>query len=115
MKQCKTCKETLPETEFYSAGNGYLRPECKLCKQKVELNAQRKRTRIYKEWKSTLKCERCGYDDWRALQFHHTNNDKEVNIASRCSTWSLKKVQEEASKCEVLCANCHQIEHYTPL
>lgn len=26
--------------------------------------------------------------------------------------WGLKKVLEEIAKCDLICANCHAIEHY---
>jgi hypothetical protein len=66
----------------------------------------------FREYKKTLKCNRCGYDDYRALQFHHTDDNKEgtPSIIARSKSW--ENVMEELNKCEVLCANCHQIEHY---
>ena len=65
----------------------------------------------YVSWKKTLQCNRCGFNDYRALQFHH-ERDKEHNIAEmlRCG-FALEKIKIEAEKCEVLCANCHQIHH----
>lgn len=66
----------------------------------------------YYEWKKNLKCNRCGFDDYRALQFHHEDNKKH-NIAQMVvDGFNLNKIQEEAKKCEVLCANCHQIHHF---
>lgn len=66
----------------------------------------------YIEWKKTLKCSQCGYDDYRALQFHHLN-DKEHNISDMIRRGiNLDAIKDEAKKCEVLCANCHQIKHY---
>ncbi len=115
MKTCSKCGVSKPESEYHSAGNGYLRGECKACKSRIEYERGRDRVKLYKEWKQTLSCEKCGYSDYRALQFHHPNEDKEVNIASRCSHWSLDRIKKEAVKCIVLCANCHQIEHYKPL
>ena len=55
------------------------------------------------------RCERCGNDDHRVLDFHHTK-DKKFTISGRlhCSIADLK---EEADKCILLCANCHRIEH----
>ena len=66
----------------------------------------------FREYKKTLKCNRCGYNDHRALQFHHKDDNKEgtPSIIARYKSWD--NVMEELNKCEVLCANCHQIEHY---
>ena len=114
MKTCSKCGITKELSEFYSAGNGYVRGDCKVCQKEVVRQRQGKVRESYIEWKKTLSCARCGFDDYRALQFHH-NGDKEGNIATMMSGGaSLDTIKKEASKCEVLCANCHQI-HHSPL
>jgi len=55
-----------------------------------------------------LKCDWAG--NFGAFEFHHPNDDKEFNISS-CSNKSWKVVKEELKKCELLCSNCHRIEH----
>lgn len=56
-------------------------------------------------------CKNCGINDFRVLQFHHRDpNEKSFNIQSRLL--SKKNMVEEIEKCDVLCANCHSIEHY---
>ena len=110
-RTCKICGETKPITEFYKAGKGYYRHECKVCKSKYEVIKAQERQKAYKEWKNTLQCEQCGFSDGRALQFHHHDDNKEFNIASKVSSCSLDTIKKEASKCQVLCANCHQILH----
>jgi excisionase family DNA binding protein len=54
-------------------------------------------------------CEICGYDRWiGALQFHHRDGEeKEFGLAERGLTRSLEVVRREATKCILLCANCH--------
>ena len=114
MKTCSKCAITKELSEFHSAGNGYLRGECKICQKKVVRERQASLREDYIKWKKTLKCNRCGFDDHRALQFHH-KRDKEGNIANMIhSGFSIETVKAEAEKCEVLCANCHQI-HHSPL
>ena len=119
MRTCKLCGVEKPPTEYYVSnvlkGVTYYRHECKSCKSKQEQSFQRRRTKEYYEWKKTLKCERCGFDDYRALQFHHHNDDKERNIAEMARGCSLETIKKEAIKCTVLCANCHQIEHHAPV
>ena len=91
-------------------------------KNKLTLKSHQKSTakRIRKErreWfqdlKKELKCERCGFADYRALDFHHKDpeqKDLEVSNMVRLR-WSKKKILEEISKCMCLCANCHRITH----
>lgn len=113
---CKVCRCEKSLNQFANAGkvNGidYKRHLCIPC---YSLSKQPRKDRIkeeYIEWKKTLKCNRCGFDDYRALQFHHEGN-KEFNISDMNKNgFNLNKIQEEAMKCEVLCANCHQIHHF---
>ena len=104
MKTCKICKSSLPESEFYKANKaGNLRGECKTCKRKIETERTAARRKEFYEWKRTLCCERCGFLDFRALQFHHLS-DKEENIARMVGQHSLESIKKEAAKCIVLCA-----------
>ena len=118
MKVCSQCNTSKPLSEYYSAGiidgKEYTRANCKTC-HKSAANARQDRLREeYMNWKKTLSCNRCGYDDYRAIQFHH-HGDKEHNIADMLTKgFTLAKIQAEADKCEILCANCHQIEHHKP-
>lgn len=72
-----------------------------------------KQRELYKELKATLKCNRCNENHIATLQFHHSNPlEKEVAVSSASNNWSHKRLLEEISKCEVLCANCHAKEHF---
>lgn len=71
----------------------------------------------FKEYKTTLSCEECGYSYWSCLDFHHNNiGEKEDNIGQ----WVIKRgygkerFLEELSKLDitVLCANCHRKLHH---
>jgi transposase len=54
-------------------------------------------------------CKLCGYDRCvGALEFHHiVPSDKRFSLSHRGVTRSLEKARAEASKCALLCANCH--------
>jgi hypothetical protein len=52
------------------------------------------------------KCIKCGFDDKRALTIHH----KEVKTKTRRLDYIVKGY--DLSKVELICANCHAIEHY---
>lgn len=115
MKTCSKCAIEKPLTEYHSAGiiNGkkYIRGECKVCQRKVIKKRSNLIREDYIEWKKTLQCNCCGFNDYRALQFHH-ERDKEHNISEMMrSGFALETIKLEAEKCEVLCANCHQIHH----
>lgn len=82
-----------------------------------EQEAERKRRRrirfveFLKEFKKNKKCERCGYcENTRILCFHHKDkNTKRIEISEiRTSQTAFLK---EIKKCEILCPNCHYIEH----
>jgi hypothetical protein len=65
-------------------------------------------------YKRALVCVRCGFADYRALEFHHNQQgQKDFNVADMIrSGLSTNKIKLEIEKCVVLCSNCHQIEHY---
>jgi hypothetical protein len=60
------------------------------------------------------KCSICGYNKcFKALDFHHTEDNKEGTIAIMISQGnSLIKISKEVKKCVLLCANCHREKHY---
>lgn len=53
------------------------------------------------------KCMDCGSDDERVLVFDHIEK-KTCNVA-RLLGKSWKRIEDELRKCELVCANCHQI------
>ncbi len=60
-------------------------------------------------------CRKCGYcKNYAALVFHHRDPSSKVfNIdIRRCSNTNLETLNEEASKCDLLCSNCHAETHY---
>jgi hypothetical protein len=57
------------------------------------------------------KCELCGFQDWRALQFDHTDPKKKTrNLPSFFRYKDLAKAFNELHNCRLLCANCHAVE-----
>lgn len=116
---CKFCKVEKNLIEFANAGivNGtqYHRHLCIPCYTKSKAPRKQKIKNKYKEYKQTLNCSRCGFSDYRALQFHHLDkNNKKFNVSDAVSnggcSWNV--IFEEIKKCDILCANCHLIEHY---
>lgn len=63
-----------------------------------------------------IECIKCGYrKNLACLSFHHKNpKEKEFGLDQRiCSMYSMKRLINEAKKCDVLCMNCHT-EHHNP-
>lgn len=57
------------------------------------------------------KCARCGFDNPDALDFHHLDPEDKSFQGAYWWTLAISRIKDEAKKCEVLCANCHRIEH----
>lgn len=72
-----------------------------------------KRKQRLRDLKAGLACKRCGFNDPRALDFHHRDPaDKAFQISTKAWQVSEERLMAEVAKCDVLCANCHRIEHY---
>lgn len=77
--------------------------------QKIWARNQRK---WFWEFKKKLKCLKCGFSHPAALQFHHREN-KKYEIGKMIGVrFKHETLMKEIAKCDVLCANCHAIEHY---
>lgn len=133
MKTCSKCKQTKSLTEFAIAKTkpDGRSPDCKECKRiynkeyyKKNYNDERIRLQKRKDsqWEKIekflhevkTKCSRCGENRFAALDFHHKDpSTKEIAIAEAFNrSWSLERVKEEVNKCEVICSNCHRVEHW---
>jgi hypothetical protein len=136
-RTCKQCGKTKNITAFPArkAPNGvpYRKHVCSSCKSaKYRLTRHGKETskRIaaksktkYQEKKPETKqklldhvgqhsCQICGAKE--SLCFHHRNpTKKSFDIKwGLTHSYSLTSLKKEASKCDILCANCHTIHHY---
>ncbi len=75
-----------------------------------------RKLKVVQDIKSKIGCRRCGFTDYRALDFQH--KDPKTVIRTKggqrraLAGLSYQILLEEVSKCEVICANCHRIEHY---
>ena len=76
-------------------------------------NTQERTKQWYIDYKKSQKCKECGFDDYRALQFHHRDPETKVgDVATIAQRGTRKKLKAELEKCDCLCANCHQIHEY---
>lgn len=86
-----------------------------VCKNTNHVTKWRKRTKELVVEEAGGCCSHCGYDKCiNALEFHHIDpNNKIDSIASLISkARPIKMIREEASKCILLCSNCHKEEQY---
>ena len=100
----------MPETRTYAERKAK-NPEWASKMSERVCNTRRKNMAILKE-EAGNRCSKCGYNKcMAALEFHHLDPTvKEAKIIG--STASLKKQRDEASKCVLLCANCHREAHH---
>lgn len=67
---------------------------------------------LLRQTKLASGCARCGYrDNVAALQLHHRDPATKIRGALSAHT-SRPRLEREIAKCDVLCANCHAVEHY---
>ena len=130
-KICSKCKNELDISNFHNnkSKKDGLSDVCSLCQNKYnkEWYKKNKQYKINKtkenqtekskwlnEYKSKLKCEKCGENNIACLDFHHTNpDDKEFTIARMVHIgYSKERIIKEINKCIILCSNCHRKLHF---
>jgi Homeodomain-like domain len=85
--------------------DGFLR--CRSCRSAAVVR-RRARVREILIAEAGGRCAACGYDGHHAaLQFHHVDPSTKAFTLRDGDTRSLARMREEASKCVLLCANCH--------
>ena len=116
LKSCKVCKKTFPEIEFPIAGTIkgklYRRAKCSVCYQAVKRARRHRLAKWLEDYKKTQRCSKCPENDFRVLEFHHINDDKEFNVSEMTAGFSVENILKEINKCEVVCSNCHKRIHY---
>lgn len=73
---------------------------------------------IYKKGRSCVDCGISGEKHPYVLDFDHLegNGTKKFNIGSWSHTvLSIKAIEEEIRKCELVCANCHRIRTFSKM
>jgi hypothetical protein len=130
MKNCRKCLENLPFNNFYTSKknkDGH-QSYCKVCScsnrvthykdnRENEKIVRKLYTKTIKDkfidYKKTCFCSKCNENRWYILDFHHTENNKEYDVANMTNGRnSWETIMKEVNKCIVLCANCHREEHY---
>jgi len=114
MRFCNYCKENKLIEDFpiclKTSNKSYRRKKCQQCYQSTKRKLIHKKSDWLQEYKKDKRCNRCGFADPRALCFHHLTN-KFLEISVMISKYSIENVKKEIEKCEIICSNCHAIEH----
>lgn len=128
---CRICKDDKDVSGFHKESkkeSGYA-TACKVCKKGIDSAsyerrkdkiAERKKIKIdaFREEYNSLKddkcCTKCGETKHYMLDFHHKDEEtKSFNIGEEAwRTLSIKKVEDEIKKCEILCSNHHREYHH---
>jgi transposase len=84
------------------------RVRCKRCRQE-RVAEWRRRAKLRLIAEAGGRCRLCGYDRCpAALEFHHLDpTTKSFGLSARGLGRSMERLREEASKCILLCSNCH--------
>lgn len=129
MKKCTKCLVEKQRSDFYRTKRmkDGLQSRCKDCmatsykisrdKKKSHYNSvsnkrAKNNTKRIREWKESRGCCKCGEDFGPCLELHHTDPSQKEHNPSDLAAFSFKKFLEDASKCVILCANCHRKVHH---
>ena len=129
-KTCTKCGGTKPLGEFNWKKKGIKRKaQCRSCTQAVSARHYHDNKATYKrrsrahdqahkaraqrfvfEYLLKHPCMDCGEADPVVLEFDHRDPaTKSMSVANMLRrSWSIARLSEEISKCDVRCANCHR-------
>lgn len=74
----------------------------------ANVNRIRNKKYIIEVLKNNECCD-CKIKDWRVLEFDHKDRELKLFSLADSSTYSLDKIKKEIDKCDIVCANCHNI------
>jgi len=109
-EKCKVCGNLIQSEKHIR----YCSEKC-LLKWRKQLSSKRAKERINKGKEIRLEliqklggeCQKCGFSDERALEFHHLEKRKDYYYNSS----RFIEFQKKNHKLQLLCANCHRILH----
>jgi hypothetical protein len=105
---CRTCLAK-KQREIYATKNGKNHVDNVVNKSKINIREKNwYKINLYLQENS---CVDCGFKDIRTLQFDHVKGEKVDSVSAMIRRkFSWEKLEQEINKCEVRCANCHQIK-----
>lgn len=102
---CK-CGESRKE-KFY----GNKRTICGRCHNQYTIrNGRSKKLKVI-EYKGG-KCEHCGFKGPSVcFDLHHVDPKQKDKKFAAYLNWTWERIKKEVDKCQLLCSNCHRVEH----
>ena len=116
MKLCNKCKtrEVRAANQYTCASchNEYQKDYYKRNPKSIDSSNERRKLKIRSiiVEEKNKPCMDCGGSyPYYVMDFDHVRGEKKFNLSIAAQKiYSLKKIQDEISKCEVVCANCHR-------
>lgn len=129
MKQCAKCLRTLEMDQFpvRKDRNGSLNSYCFTCRSnyskeyhaanRVAINSRTaaRNSQIRADVKALIRarksvpCADCNKEyPYYVMDFDHVRGKKKFNIGAGANSYSLRVIEKEIDKCEVVCSNCHR-------
>ena len=134
-KECSNCHANKPLSDFYTSKNKYdkygVRDSCKSCwnkQAKIRHTKNRERDNIntymynvnlkretIDKYSPSMMCQRCGFDDIRALSIDHIDNNgsthrRNIGVLGGNAFYRWLKKQGYPQGYQVLCMNCQMIK-----
>ncbi len=102
-RYCRDCTRRQLKVHYQNNSTYYLRKARKRNNEVKKQNQERLRAYL-----TVHRCIDCGEADPVCLQFDHIRGRKIKSISAMVGTYEWARIEEEITKCEVRCANCHQ-------
>lgn len=113
---CIKCLKNLSINNFYSKSNriNKFHHICKDCSNVISTQKSIENKLKMIKFKGN-QCKNCNLhiedSHYSVFDFHHRDlHSKDINLSS-IKKWTWNKIEIELNKCDLLCSNCHRIEH----
>lgn len=128
-KPCSKCKASKPliEFNFRNRSTGVRLPYCRECGKKLTQSHYRRNKRQYinrsilakekrREYIRQVKsrpCADCGIRyPYYVMDFDHREGEEKIFEMNRVNYVTMRAIQQEIEKCDVVCSNCHRERTY---
>ena len=100
-RRCKECQRIFSKRHYLKNKDTYRAKQKKIRLERLSF--------VY-NYKLTHPCIDCGEKDPLVLEFDHRNREDKTNTISKMvqNRTTIEKIEDEISKCDVRCANCHR-------